>query len=101
MSEQPRRSPRREQAIALFEQGLTMKEVAREMGISHHTVAVHLKLARKRRAADPTADPRVAALVQAATEARSGLCAYTGGPDGSCEMTIRKIDAALGAFGRT
>ena len=30
-------------------------------------------------------------------EARSGLCAYTGGASGACEMTISRIDAHLGA----
>lgn len=30
-------------------------------------------------------------------EARSGLCAYTGGASGACEMTILRIDAHLGA----
>lgn len=94
MSEQPRRSPRREQAIALFEQGLTMKEVAREMGISHQTVAVHLKLARKRRAADPTKDPRVARLIAAIGWVRSSM--IFGESD-----EVDELDAALRAFGRT
>lgn len=29
------------------------------------------------------------------TEARGGLCAYTGGPDGACGETIKRIDAVL------
>ena len=40
----------------------------------------------------------VAALVEVLREARSGLCAYTGGVDGSCSETIGRIDAALAPF---
>ena len=38
----------------------------------------------------------VAKMRDALREARSGLCAFTGGPDGACSETIARIDAALG-----
>ena len=38
-------------------------------------------------------------LVEALREARSGLCAYTGGEDGACSETIARIDAALSQAG--
>ena len=38
----------------------------------------------------------VAKMREALREARSGLCAFTGGPDGACSETIARIDAALG-----
>lgn len=34
-------------------------------------------------------------LVEVLAEARSGLCAHTGGPDGACAETIKRIDAAI------
>ena len=42
-----RLTPRQAQAIALREQGLSHAEIAREMGISVHTVNDHLKLGRR------------------------------------------------------
>jgi len=33
--------------------------------------------------------------VEALEEARAGLCAYTGGPDGACGCTVAKVDAIL------
>ena len=38
----------------------------------------------------------VTKMRDALREARSGLCAFTGGPDGACSETIARIDAALG-----
>lgn len=38
----------------------------------------------------------VVKMRDALREARSGLCAFTGGPDGACSETIARIDAALG-----
>lgn len=38
---------------------------------------------------------RVAKMEEALREARSGLCAYTGGAGGACEDTILRIDIAL------
>jgi hypothetical protein len=34
-------------------------------------------------------------MQEALREARSGLCAYTGGAGGACEDTIRRIDLTL------
>jgi len=41
------------------------------------------------------ARPVQSELVEALVEARSGLCAYTGGPDGACGHTVAKIDALV------
>jgi hypothetical protein len=40
-------------------------------------------------------DAVIADLVEALEEAKSGLMAFTGGSEGSCQYTIQKIDAAL------
>lgn len=39
------------------------------------------------------------ALLELLQEARSGLCAYTGGEYGACSETIARIDAALSQAG--
>lgn len=43
------------------------------------------------------AKAEIEAMRSILVEARSGLSAYTGGPDGACSPTIARIDALLSA----
>lgn len=46
----------------------------------------------------PACQQEAVTVMEALAEERAGLCAHTGGPDGACSETIKRIDAALRAL---